>query len=148
MATVKRFEELEIWQKARKLCGLIYTFIQRERFSRDYKLVNQINASSGSAMDNIAEGFGRRSRNEFVQFLSITNGSASEVQSQLYRALDREYISEEEFNDAYQISDEICAGTNNLMKYLNKSEYKGEKFMNRVGEPALSYMTEEIELPF
>ena len=148
MATIKRFEELEIWKKARKLCALIFTFVKKENFSKDYKLINQINASSGSVMDNIAEGFGRRSRNEFVQFLSIANGSASEVQSQLYRAHDRVYISEKEFEEAYKILDEICAGTNSLMNYLNKSAIKGEKFMNRVNEPEIDYFIEKIELPF
>ena len=148
MATIKRSEELEIWKKARKLCAMVYTFIRKDKFGKDFKLVNQINDSSGSVMDNIAEGFGRRSRNEFVQFLSIANASASEVQSQLYRALDRDYISEKEFTDGYGLTDEICGGINKLMNYLNKSNIKGEKFMNRVNEPNENYLIKEIELPF
>jgi len=100
MATIEKFEDLEIWQLSRQLCRRVYEFINREPFSKDYKLVNQINSSSGSTMDNIAEGVERGSRNEFIQFLSISKGSAGEVKSQLTRAFDRNYISSIEFEEA------------------------------------------------
>lgn len=88
MATIKIFEDLEIWKLSRQLCQVVFDFTKREIFSKDYKLVNQINGASGSVMDNIAEGFDRGSRNDFVKFLCIAKGSSGEVKSQLYRAHD------------------------------------------------------------
>jgi len=93
MATFQRFEDMEVWQKARELCQNIFMITERENFNRDFKLKNQINSSSGSIMDNVAEGFDRGSTAEFIYFLGIAKGSAAEVRSQLYRALDRNYIS-------------------------------------------------------
>lgn len=131
MATIKRFEDLEIWQLARKLENLIFLETEKGRLSKDYKLKDQINASSGSAMDNIAEGFGRASRLEFIQFLSISNGSCNELQSQLYRCLDRKYISDKKFQELYDLADLVCRKINAFISYLNKTEMKGQKFVNR-----------------
>jgi len=90
MATVRRFEELEMWKQARILAQRIFDLYSTSpEFSKDYKLKDQINGSSGSVMDNIAEGFDRGSRNEFVNFLSFSKGSIGEVKSQIYRAFDR-----------------------------------------------------------
>ena len=89
MSTIKNFEDLKVWQKSRILCQQIFEIIEEKNFSKDYKLKDQINGSSGSVMDNIAEGFGRQGNNEFINFLTISNGSVMEVKSQLYRALDR-----------------------------------------------------------
>ncbi len=97
MPTFNSFEEIEAWQNARTLAKMIFSICQESRFSKDFRLRDQINASSGSIMDNIAEGFERNGNREFVQFLAIAKGSAGEVRSQLYRALDRSYISEETF---------------------------------------------------
>lgn len=94
MATITRFKDLEIWQKARSLSKEIFDYIQKGGFKRDYKLIEQINAASGSIMDNIAEGFERSSRFEFVNFLSYAKGSAGEVKSQLLRAADRKYLEQ------------------------------------------------------
>src|SRR5205809_564697 len=105
MATIRRFEDLEIWQLARKLCNMIYPYTGYAGFSKDFKLINQINGSSGSVMDNIAEGFDRGGRKEFINFLGIAKGSGGEVKSQLYRAFDRKYISQEEFQSAYDLTD-------------------------------------------
>ncbi len=74
MATIKRFEELEVWQKARLLKNKIFQLMNESKLSKDFELKNQMNKSAGSVMDNIAEGFGRGSRNEFIQFLSISKG--------------------------------------------------------------------------
>ncbi len=97
MATITKFEELDIWQKARLLSKDIFLYIEESGFKRDYKLIDQINAASGSIMDNIAEGFERSSKLEFINFLSYSKGSAGEVKSQLYRALDRNYLNDEKF---------------------------------------------------
>jgi four helix bundle protein len=139
MATIRRFEDLEIWQLSRELCNVTCTFIKQEEFSRDYKLVHQINASSGSVMDNIAEGFDRGGRKEFINFLGIAKGSAGEVKSQLYRAHDRKYISEKDFLSAYNLADEINRKIHGLISYLNSTETKGQKFKNRVEEPGSTF---------
>lgn len=129
MATITRFEDIIAWQKARLLCQRVFELTNRGEFSRDYKLRDQINASSGSVMDNIAEGFERDGKNEFRQFLSISKASCGEVQSQLYRALDRNYISQNEFDILYSDCTQINKMIAKLMQYLNASEYKGNKFM-------------------
>jgi four helix bundle protein len=131
MATIKRFEDLEIWQLARQLENNIFAETLKGKLSKDYKLRDQMNASAGSLMDNIAEGFGRASRLEFIQFLSISNGSGNELQSQLYRCLDRKYMSKERFDELYQLADVVCRKINAFMSYLNKSAIRGQKFANR-----------------
>ncbi len=128
MATFNRFEDIIAWQKARELCKIINSFTKKELFSRDFKLINQIKSSSGSAMDNIAEGFERDGNKEFGQFLSISKGSVGETRSQLYRALDNEYIMKEEFQKAYNLADEVGKLTGSLMNHLKTSELKGKKY--------------------
>lgn len=136
MATITRFEDLEIWQLARTLAIEIFeTWRNSETFSHDYKLKDQINASSGSTMDNIAEGFERNSNNEFVHFLSISKGSCGEVKSQLYRAMDRKYITQDRFEYLYKKADELGKKIGAFMNYLNTSPYKGNKFKNRTTNP-------------
>ncbi|MGN6163116.1 MAG: four helix bundle protein, partial [Flavisolibacter sp.] len=99
MATIKRFEDLEVWQLARAFANAVFeTYTNNVSFSKDFELKNQINASSGSVMDNIAEGFGRGGRNEFINFLSIAKGSIEESKSQLYTALDRRFIAQQKFD--------------------------------------------------
>lgn len=128
MATFSRFEDIIAWQKARFLCKLINGFTQKEKFSKDFKLISQIKSSSGSAMDNIAEGFERDGNKEFSQFLSISKGSAGETRSQLYRAFDNGYISDEEFKTAYELADEVGKLNGSIINHLKSSELKGNKF--------------------
>ncbi|MCF6357372.1 MAG: four helix bundle protein [Draconibacterium sp.] len=97
MSTIKQFEDLEIWQFARVLAKEVNEMTHREKFYRDFSLKDQIKRSSGSVMDNIAEGFERDGNKEFHQFLSYSKDSFGETRSQLYRALDYNYISEKEF---------------------------------------------------
>ncbi len=97
-------------------------------FVRDYGLRDQICRASVSTMSNIAEGFERDGDKEFVQFLSIAKGSSGEVRSQLYVALDQDYISENEFNVLYNKTTENSRMISGLMKYLQQSELKGRKF--------------------
>ena len=87
------FEELEIWKKSRKTCQEIYDLTEQGKFKNDFGLKRQINDSSGSCMDNIAEGFERGGNKELIQFLYISKGSIGETRSQLYRAMDRGYIT-------------------------------------------------------
>src|SRR5688572_16075109 len=119
MATITRFEDLPIWQQSRTLCSNIHQLFSKATFYADFKLRDQINGSSGSVMDNIAEGFERGSRNEFIQFLGYSKGSCSEVKSQLYRALDRQYVTESEFQITYELADRISVQIHHFIKYLN-----------------------------
>jgi len=128
MATIEKFEDLEIWKEARLLSAEIILLSKNTELKTDYKLKNQIKGSSGSVMDNIAEGFERDGNLEFRQFLSVAKGSAGESRSQLYRVFDSEYISEEELNslvDRYILLSKRIAG---FINYLNKNEFKGNKF--------------------
>jgi four helix bundle protein len=94
MATIKSFEDIESWKKAREVCSLLGKLIDEGKFKNSFRLINQIEGSSGSVMDNIAEGFERGTRAEFIQFLGYAKGSCGELRSQLYRALDRAFITE------------------------------------------------------
>src|SRR6186713_737632 len=99
MSTIKKFTDLEVWQIANELEQKLYLQLQRSTLSKDFALKDQINKSIGSIPDNIAEGFGRGGRLEFIQFLSIARASASELQSQLIRCLNRKYISKEIYDE-------------------------------------------------
>jgi len=131
MATVNRFEDLEVWQMARKYADSIYKLTLQDKFTKEYKFKDQIKDSSGSVMDNIAEGFGRESRLEFINFLGIAKGSLYESQSQLYRAFDYGLISKEVLDLNYKEAEIIAAKIAAFMIYLNKSIVKGKKFKDR-----------------
>ena len=128
MASIKSFEDLEIWKQARNFNKEIYPFFQQLRVTNNYELLKQMERSAGSMMDNIAEGFNRGGNREFRRFLSIAKASAAEVQSQLYRALDRELISQESFNNYNQECSLISSKIGALMSYLRNSDMKGKKF--------------------
>ena len=120
MTTIKNFEELKAWQKARELAGYVYGLTRKELFSRDYGLRDQIQRAASSVMHNIAEGFESGSDPEFVRFLKMARRSAGEVQSQLYLALDVSYITEEERQRAYSLATEVKRLINAMMTYLRK----------------------------
>lgn len=128
MGTIRNFEELEIWQKARVFCRNIFRITNYELFLKDYKLKEQIRGSSGSIMDNIAEGFERGGNKEFIHFLYIAKGSCGEVRSQLYRALDYGYISENEFESLYMEAKTLSQDISNFIQYLKNSQMRGEKY--------------------
>lgn len=127
MATIHRFEDLNAWKKARVLYKLILDTTAEKPFMTDYDLVRQIRRASGSVMDNIAEGFGRGGRGEFVQFLGIAKGSVTEVKSQLYRALDCCYLSDGLFQSLYEQADEAAKIIDGLIVYLLKTDVKGRR---------------------
>ena len=114
----KRFEDLPCWNKARELCQAIFDLINREEFQKDFSLRNQIWSAAGSVMDNIAEGFDDGSTREFIRFLGYSQRSCGEVQSQLYRALDCGYISQSQFDEAYEIASECRKQIKGFRKYL------------------------------
>ncbi|MGD9588209.1 MAG: four helix bundle protein [Pyrinomonadaceae bacterium] len=118
MATFKTFEEIQAWQKAREVTRKIYSISNKGDFAKDFSLRDQMKRASVSIMANIAEGHGRRTRAEFANFLNISRGSAIELQSHLYVALDLNYITSTEFQEAYEMLEEISKMTVALAKYL------------------------------
>jgi four helix bundle protein len=128
MATIQRFEDLEAWKISREVTKEIYRISKNDLFVRDFGLRDQICRASVSIMSNIAEGFERDGDKEFVNFLSIAKGSAGEVRSQLYVALDQNYISENEFSVLYGKTTENSRVISGLINYLKQSELKGRKF--------------------
>ncbi len=120
MAKIERFEDLKSWQKARQLTNMIYDLSGAGAFSKDFELRNQIRSAGGSSMHNIAEGYDSGTDAEFIRFLKMARRSASEVQSQLYLALDRRYITEPERQSAYNLATEVKRLINGLIGYLRK----------------------------
>jgi four helix bundle protein len=121
MATVERFEELEVWQAARDVVNAVYKASSNGAFARDYALRDQIRRAAVSIPSNIAEGFSRHSNKEFIQFLFIAKGSTAEVQSQLYTALDQDYISQETFDNIYETLEVVAKQLSRLITYLKRS---------------------------
>jgi four helix bundle protein len=133
MATFTTFEQISAWQKARQLVKELYKTTARGAFGRDYDLRNQIRRASVSIMSNIAEGFERSGTGEFNQFLSMAKGSAGEVRSQLYVALDQEYLTPTVFENLLKQTTEISRMIGGLMTYLKSSGIKGTKFKKPKG---------------
>ncbi|AHF14876.1 four helix bundle protein [Niabella soli] len=131
MSTIKKFEDLEIWQIAEKLSLKIFTESTIGEFYKDFRFKDQIRAASGSIMDNIAEGFERSSRLEFINFLGFAKGSCGEVKSQLHRAKDQQYITEDFFTELYESYDRLSANIAGFIGYLNRTSIKGQKFKDR-----------------
>ena len=122
------FEDLGIWQDARKLCKEIFLITEKDPFSRDFKLRDQIRTSSGSVMDNIAEGFERNGNKEFIQFLSIAKGSCGECRSQSYRAFDYGYINQKILNELIHKTITLSKQISGFISYLKRSNFKGSKY--------------------
>ncbi len=115
---IERFEDLEVWQLSRKLVNCIYKMTNGERFSRDFGLTNQIQRSSVSVMSNIAEGFEKRTKKEFIHFLYIAKCSCGELRSQLYVSLDLGYIDNNEFSEYYNLAETVSKSLSGFIKYL------------------------------
>ena len=122
MGKIERFEDIQAWQRARGLNRKIYTITGKGAFSKDFALRDQIRRAAISIMLNIAEGFARRSNKEFRQLLFVAHGSAAEVQSALYIALDQNYINESDFSDLYQDAEEVSKMIAGFIKYLGKTK--------------------------
>ena len=128
MSRIEKFEDLEVWQLARTICQEVEQLFGNTKLGRNFALRDQMERSSGSIMDNIAEGFGRDGNREFHNFLSYSKGSCTELKSQTYRAFDKGLISNWEMEEI-QLKIEIT--TNKIgafMFYLRKSDFKGQKF--------------------
>jgi len=127
MATIKRFEDIESWKMAKELCSIIGKHIDEGRFKRNYRLIDQLEGSSGSIMDNIAEGFERGTKGEFMLFLGYAKGSAGELRSQLYRALNRGYIKQDEFDILFNLVIKISGLLQKFIEYLLKTNISGSR---------------------
>ena len=119
---IERFEDIEAWQLARELTRKVYRLTKKARFSKDYGLKNQIQDAAGSSMHNIAEGFDSETNPEFIRFLRYAKRSCTEVQSELYVALDEKYISADEFNDTYEQAARTRAAIYGFINYLRRYE--------------------------
>lgn len=128
MANYSSFEEMNIYQLARDLCKEIWYLIQNTSLGQDYKLREQINGSSGSVMDNIAEGFGRGGNKEFIHFLSYSRGSCCETKAQLQRAFDRNHITQEKYSELVSKAQVIIDQISKFMNFLKTSDKKGSKY--------------------
>jgi four helix bundle protein len=115
---IKRFEDIEAWQLARELTHKIYDLTKKTQFALDYGLKKQIQNAAGSSMHNIAEGFDSETNPEFIRFLRYAKRSCTEVQSELYVALDQQYITNSEFKDVYDHAGRTRAVIRGFIKYL------------------------------
>jgi len=118
------FEDIEAWQLARELTKLIYSTTKKDPFARDYGLSDQIRRAAGSAMHNIAEGFDSGSDMEFTRFLRYAQRSCSEVQSELYVALDQQYINDQQFSELYTLAQQVHDKIGGFIKYLKTPRSK------------------------
>ena len=128
--TIKRFEELEIWQEARELCKKVRELVKQTTLVKDFSLKNQILASSDSVMDNIAEGFERDGKKEFLNFLYYAKGSLGEARSQLYRCSDAGYLGQEEFQNLIEKCIHLSVKIKNFINYLDSTNFEGHKKKN------------------
>ena len=117
---IERFEDIEAWKEARNLVNMIYNVSNEGLFSKDFSLRNQTRAASVSVMSNIAEGFDRGTNREFIQFLIVARASTSEVKSQLYVALDQNYIHQNKFDKVYQQATKVISLIDGFIRYLKK----------------------------
>ena len=132
MGRIDRFEELEVWKISRELCQLVEHFFQTTELGSNYALRNQMERSSGSVMDNIAEGFGRGGNKEFHNLLSFSKGSCAELKSQFYRSFDKKLISNKDYQRAIELTEHCANKIGAFMYYLRNTKIRGQKFNKRV----------------
>jgi four helix bundle protein len=125
--TIQRFEELEIWKNARALSKTIREISINSALSKDFSLKDQILRSSGSVMDNIAEGYERDGKKEFIQFLYVAKGSLGETRSQVYRCFDANHLSEEQYSSVLNDCLKLSAQIKKFINYLSESVFEGNK---------------------
>ena len=128
MATIKTFEDLDVWQKARELSRVFYQYAKSDGLDKNFELYGQMKRSVGSIMDNIAEGYERDGNKEFIQYLSISKGSSGEFKSQCFRAHDWNNLILSHFEDLKNKAEEISKSLNGFIEYLKKTDFKGLKY--------------------
>ena len=119
---IEKFEDILAWQQARELTNLVYDLTEQTKFSKDYRLRDQVQGAAGSIMHNIAEGFDDGSDIEFIRFLKYARRSASEVQSEIYLALDRKYVTSDDFQRVHDMATTTKKSINAFVAYLRKSK--------------------------
>jgi four helix bundle protein len=129
---IERFEDIEAWQLARELTRKVYGLTKKTKFARDFGLKRQIQDAAGSSMHNIAEGFDSETNPEFIRFLRYAKRSCTEVQSELYVAVDQQYISNAEFKDVYDLAGRTRAAIRGFIKYLIGYEQSKRKKGNHL----------------
>ena len=127
MPTIKKFEDLDVWNLSRELSKSLGELLDRGTCGNNFRMINQVEGSSGSIMDNIAEGFERGTRTEFIQFLGYSKGSCGELSSQLYRMLDRKYIDQKQFGEYRSILIRTSAVLQKFFEYLQKTNVQGTR---------------------
>lgn len=128
MGKVESFEDLEVWKLGREICSDVEALFETTALGKRYSLKDQMDRSSGSIMDNIAEGFGRGGNMEFRNFLGYSRGSCAELKSQLYRARDKKLITEAEFLPLANKCEKEIAKITAFINFINRSNLKGSKF--------------------
>ena len=128
MASFKKWKTLQHGKSPCELTNRIYRITGLGLFSKDFGLKDQIRRASVSIMSNIAEGFERSGTAEFMHFLATAKGSAGEVRSQLYVALDQDYITTTDFEYLHDGVTQISRMIGGLMSYLRRSGIKGTKY--------------------
>jgi four helix bundle protein len=145
MPMIKRFEDIRAWATARELVNSIYEISKEKPFSNDFALRDQLRRASISVMSNIVEGFDSGYRPEFVRFLRLAFRSASEIQSQLYTALDQSYIDQGRFETVYENATTVKKQINSFITYLEKKRSNGFP-KSRIAEVKAGYQTESNDL--
>jgi len=125
---IERFEDIEAWQLARELARRAYGLTKKAKFARDFGLKGQIQDAAGSSMHNI--GFDSETNPEFVRFLRYAKRSCTEVQSELYVALDNQYITNNEFQGVYDHAGRTRAAIRGFIKYLLTYKQGQQKKVN------------------
>ena len=138
MPTIKSFEELPVWKDARKFANKIYNLTKKFPKEENYGLTSQITRATVSIGSNIAEGFDRYSKKDFVKFLIIARGSISEIQNDLYIALDLKYINQNDFQETYALAKGLGKQINGFIKYL-RSYDKQNSEANKINEESNYY---------
>ena len=145
MPTIKSFEELPVWKDARKFANKIYNLTKKFPKEENYGLTSQITRATVSIGSNIAEGFDRYSKKDFIKFLIIARGSISEIQNDLYIALDLKYINQNDFQETYALAKELGKQINGFIKYLKSYDKQNSK-TNRLNEKSNYYQFQDINL--
>jgi len=138
LPTIKSFEELPVWKDARKFANKIYNLTKKFPKEENYGLTSQITRATVSIGSNIAEGFDRYSKKDFIKFLIIARGSISEIQNDLYIALDLKYINQNDFQETYALAKELGKQINGFIKYLKSYDKQNSK-TNRLNEKSNYY---------
>lgn len=139
--SIERFEDLNVWKRARELVNLIYRITKNKKFSEDRGLVDQIRRAAVSILSNISEGFERGSNTEFIQFLYIAKASCGEVRCQIIIGFDQGYVDEKELTEIKEMAMKVSGMIGNLISYLRKSKLKGAKFK----KPPKKSIKEELD---